>query len=79
MLLLQVGLAGDPTTAVFGVFDGHGGAEVAKFCQKYMAKEIQKLEQFGEGNVEDSLVQVCDLHACCATGFWGLVYLCLSM
>lgn len=59
MLNLQVSLAGDPTTAVFGVFDGHGGAEVAKFCQKYMAKEIQKLEQFGEGNIEDSLVQVC--------------------
>lgn len=54
----QVGLAGDATTAVFGVFDGHGGAEVAKFCQKYMSKEIQKLEQFGEGRIEDSLVQV---------------------
>eukprot|EP00878_Enallax_costatus_P010263 GHUV01010713.1.p1 GENE.GHUV01010713.1~~GHUV01010713.1.p1 ORF type:complete len:257 (+),score=65.25 GHUV01010713.1:284-1054(+) len=56
--IAEVGLAGDATTAVFGVFDGHGGAEVAKFCQKYMAREIQKLEHFGEGRIEDSLVKV---------------------
>jgi serine/threonine protein phosphatase PrpC len=43
---------------MFGVFDGHGGAEVAKFCQKYMATELQRLEEFGKGSVEDSLVKV---------------------
>eukprot|EP00879_Flechtneria_rotunda_P000610 GHRR01000721.1.p1 GENE.GHRR01000721.1~~GHRR01000721.1.p1 ORF type:complete len:379 (+),score=95.74 GHRR01000721.1:275-1411(+) len=56
--IAEVGLPGDPGSAIFGVFDGHGGAEVAKFCQKYMAQEVQKLEQFGGGAIEDSLVQV---------------------
>jgi protein phosphatase 1G len=43
---------------MFGVFDGHGGAEVAKFCQRYMAQELQKLEGFGGDAVEEALVDV---------------------
>ena len=56
----QIGLAGDESCAMFGVFDGHGGAEVAKFCQKYMATEIQQLAQFTAGDdvVEEALVEV---------------------
>lgn len=56
--LAVVGLADDPSNAIFGVFDGHGGAEVAKFCQKYMAQEIQKLKEFEKGKVEDCLIQL---------------------
>jgi protein phosphatase 1G len=56
--IAEVGLSGDPGCSIFGVFDGHGGAEVAKFCQKYMSQEVQNLEQFGAGAVEDSLIQV---------------------
>jgi protein phosphatase 1G len=56
--IAEVGLSGDPACAIFGVFDGHGGAEVAKFCQKYMALEVTKLERFGQGAIEDSLVEV---------------------
>jgi protein phosphatase 1G len=56
--IAEVGLSGDATCAIFGVFDGHGGAEVAKFCQKYMADEIQKLREFDGGTVEDALVAV---------------------
>ncbi|KIY96122.1 Protein phosphatase 1G [Monoraphidium neglectum] len=37
--IAQTGLDQD-TGAIFGVFDGHGGAEVALFCQKYMAQEL---------------------------------------
>lgn len=48
----------DPTTCLFGVFDGHGGAEVAKFCQRYMIQEIQKLKEFDEGGVDHALVRV---------------------
>ncbi|GLI65386.1 hypothetical protein VaNZ11_008941 [Volvox africanus] len=56
--LAEVNVANDPNVAVFGVFDGHGGAEVAKFCQKYMSTELQRLEEFGKGSVEDSLIKV---------------------
>lgn len=31
---------------------------MAKFCQKYMAAEILKLQHFNEGRVSDSLVEV---------------------
>ncbi len=48
-------VAGDPHTALFGVFDGHGGSEVAKFCQRYMAEEFSRLKDDG---VEDALIKV---------------------
>jgi len=56
--IAETGLASDQDCAIFGVFDGHGGAEVAKFCQKYMASEIKKLGRFNEGAIEDSLIEV---------------------
>lgn len=56
--LAVTSMPNDPNCAMFGVFDGHGGAEVAKFCQKYMSQEIQRIEEFGKGNVESSLVRV---------------------
>jgi len=27
---------------LFGVFDGHGGREVAKFCEKHVGEELKK-------------------------------------
>ena len=33
-------------------------SEVAKFCQKYLAGEITRLEKYHEGNLPDSLVEV---------------------
>ena len=48
----------EPTWAIFGVFDGHGGSEVAKFCQRYMASEIKAMKQFNDDEVEASLVEV---------------------
>ena len=33
-------------------------SEVAKFCQKYMAKEMTRLQQYHEGNLPDSLIEV---------------------
>jgi len=32
--------------AVFGVFDGHGGSEVANFVEKYFIRELKKLDSF---------------------------------
>jgi len=48
----------DAQTCLFGVFDGHGGAEVAKFCQRYLLQEIKLLKEFDEGSMEDSMVRV---------------------
>lgn len=41
----------------FGVFDGHGGAEVARFCQKYLTPEVMKLKEFEEGAMEECLIK----------------------
>lgn len=49
---------GSDTVGLFGVFDGHGGAEVAKFCSKHLADQVFKLEEYKQGKVEDSLIKV---------------------
>lgn len=56
--LAVTGLEKDPSVSIFGVFDGHGGSEVALFCQKYLAEEFQRLSDPDESSIEDSLVQV---------------------
>ncbi|KAL4855454.1 putative protein phosphatase 2C 11 [Chlorella vulgaris] len=43
---------------IFGVFDGHGGPEVAKFCSKRMPTELQQQPAFQQGRYEASLTQV---------------------
>ena len=35
-----------------------GCSEVAKFCQKYLAAEITRLEKYHQGNLPDSLIEV---------------------
>lgn len=32
----ETDVLGEPDSAVFGVFDGHGGSEVARFCQTHL-------------------------------------------
>lgn len=54
--LAQPAMPDDPNTAIFGVFDGHGGSEVAKFCERYMATEFTRLKE--SDNVEDALIKV---------------------
>jgi serine/threonine protein phosphatase PrpC len=41
--------------ALFAVFDGHGGPEVAKFCSKYFPIELLKNEHFKSGNYKTAL------------------------
>eukprot|EP00210_Caulerpa_lentillifera_P009017 g8606.t1 len=43
--------------SVFGVFDGHGGCEVARFCEKYLPTEISTIEGFPD-NMELALTRV---------------------
>lgn len=54
----HIAVALDSGCYLFGVFDGHGGAEVAKFCSTHIPIEIKKLDEFHNGEFEESLVQV---------------------
>jgi serine/threonine protein phosphatase PrpC len=38
----------DGQLGVFGVFDGHGGAEVARFCQLYLVSVLEQQETWRE-------------------------------
>ncbi|KAM3146079.1 hypothetical protein pb186bvf_001736 [Paramecium bursaria] len=41
--------------SVFGVFDGHGGKEVAQFVEKHFLEELQKNKNFQELKFEEAL------------------------
>jgi serine/threonine protein phosphatase PrpC len=45
-------------TALFAIFDGHGGPEVAKFCSKYMPIELKKNANFELQNYKVALEEV---------------------
>ncbi|OIW21440.1 hypothetical protein TanjilG_03540 [Lupinus angustifolius] len=44
-----------PSTSFFGVYDGHGGNVVAKFCAKYLHQQVLKSEEYIAGDVAASL------------------------
>ncbi|KAH8482866.1 hypothetical protein H0E87_030089 [Populus deltoides] len=45
----------DATTSFFGVYDGHGGKVVAKFCAKYLHQQVRKNEAYAAGDIETSV------------------------
>lgn len=45
----------DEDTKVFGVFDGHGGKEVAKFVEKHFCEELYKNDNYKSLNFVDAL------------------------
>ncbi|CDW77624.1 UNKNOWN [Stylonychia lemnae] len=44
--------------SVFGVFDGHGGCEVARFVENHLVDELKKNENFKKGNYRQALIDV---------------------
>lgn len=46
-----------PDVHLFAVFDGHGGSEVARFCDKYFVENLVKNTKFIEKNYKDALIE----------------------
>jgi serine/threonine protein phosphatase PrpC len=44
--------------SVFGVFDGHGGSEVAHFVEHHLVDELKKNENFKKQNYRQALTDV---------------------
>lgn len=44
--------------SVFGVFDGHGGCEVAHYVENHLVDELKKNENFKKGNYRQALTDV---------------------
>ncbi|KAL4039113.1 hypothetical protein IC575_002756 [Cucumis melo] len=45
----------DTSTSFFGVYDGHGGKAVSKFCAKYLHRQVLKHESYMAGDLGTSL------------------------
>ncbi|XVE71273.1 hypothetical protein DITRI_Ditri10aG0137800 [Diplodiscus trichospermus] len=45
----------DASTSFFGVYDGHGGKVVAKFCAKYLHQQVLKNEAYAAGDIVAAL------------------------
>eukprot|EP00392_Amoebophrya_sp_AT5.2_P018938 g19601.t1 len=53
--LVAKNFGGDESCFLVGVFDGHGGQEVAKFVAKHLGEEILRNGNYSSGKVEDAL------------------------
>ncbi|XP_041993123.1 probable protein phosphatase 2C 21 [Salvia splendens] len=45
----------DDSTSFFGVYDGHGGKVVAKFCAKFLHHQVLKHEAYSAGDIGTAL------------------------
>jgi protein phosphatase 1G len=53
----DIGIGPNNQYHLFGVFDGHGGKEVAQFVKKYYTAEFLNLKNFKSGNIKTSLTE----------------------
>ena len=47
-----------PGVSVFGVFDGHGGQEVAQYMEDHLVEQLKKNNNFKEGLYKQALIDV---------------------
>ncbi|VDI68842.1 protein phosphatase 1G [Mytilus galloprovincialis] len=45
----------DENTALFAVYDGHGGAEVAQYCAANLPQYIKETKSYKEGRFNEAL------------------------
>ncbi|KAJ9167644.1 hypothetical protein P3X46_019261 [Hevea brasiliensis] len=45
----------DASTSFFGVYDGHGGKVVAKFCAKFLHQQVLRSEAYSAGDIGTSV------------------------
>ena len=46
----------DNDISLFGVFDGHGGCEVARFVEHHFVEELKKQESYRKGDFKNALI-----------------------
>ncbi|UJR13434.1 hypothetical protein I4U23_000448 [Adineta vaga] len=47
----------DDNTSLFAVYDGHGGAEIAVYCSRYLPEFLKKLDSYRDGRLKDALIE----------------------
>ncbi|XP_066147684.1 probable protein phosphatase 2C T23F11.1 [Euwallacea fornicatus] len=45
----------EPTTAFFGVYDGHGGAKISDYAGKHLHKYVVNMEGYKEGDIPEAI------------------------
>jgi protein phosphatase 1G len=55
LLSLQEVTGHEDGSSLFGVFDGHGGKEVAHFCKRHIAEELCKTNHYESGQFDAAL------------------------
>jgi len=50
-------LPGDPSTAFFGVFDGHGGSAVAQHAARHLHRAVMARQEYAKGDMRAALTQ----------------------
>lgn len=54
--MTKLRLNGKDDAAFFGVFDGHGGAQVARFCAKHMPDIFINSDHYKSGDIKQALI-----------------------
>eukprot|EP00916_Digyalum_oweni_P024916 GHVL01041135.1.p1 GENE.GHVL01041135.1~~GHVL01041135.1.p1 ORF type:complete len:368 (+),score=105.50 GHVL01041135.1:48-1106(+) len=56
-IMCEIGLEGLPEAAMFGVFDGHGGSDVATYVNSHIKNIFEKQKEYIEGDYENALIK----------------------